>query len=129
MPADDVGHEPARGKSPAPRPYQLDVVEPNDPLIWKGRKASELSHAEAVEALRHFFNAHIESFAGACAAERRMRCLEEVFTPEQIQQIDHWLSEHNDAMADAKKGDGSPLYRRWWQGDDEQQGRGNEQVY
>jgi hypothetical protein len=92
-----------------------------DPLLWKGKKASELSREEAIQCALHFFNAHLETYATACAAERRMRFMERALRPGQIEKLDRWLAEHTDAMADAEKGDGSPLYRPWIDNTEEEQ--------
>jgi hypothetical protein len=72
-------------------------------LLWKGKRACDLSHREAIECALHFHAAHLKNFAEACRMERRMRAIAEVFTEEQIQKLDRWLADHNDAAAELLK--------------------------
>jgi hypothetical protein len=82
-------------------------------MLYKGKRACELTRDEAIECALHFHAAHLASHAEACRAERRMRLMAEALSDEQIHKLDAWLADHNQFTPDAEKGDGSPLYRRW----------------
>jgi hypothetical protein len=96
----------------------------NDPdpssLIYKGKRACDLTREEAIECALHFHAAHLASHIEACRAERRMRFMEEALSKEQIRKLDDWLSDHNAFTPDAQKGDGTPLYRSWQEYDTQQ---------
>lgn len=82
-------------------------------LLYKGKRAYELSREEAIECALHFHAAHLESYAEACRTERRMRFMSEALTKAQITKLDRWLHYHDIIAQDATKGTGEPLYRRW----------------
>ena len=82
-------------------------------MLFKGKHDHELTPREAVDAARHFHAAHLESYAVACKAERRMRHMQEALTPDEIKQLDRWLADHDINQQDCVKGDGQPYYQNW----------------
>jgi hypothetical protein len=90
------------------------MVEQIDPLLWKGKKAGELSREEAVECAVFFHAANVKAFERVQAAMWRMSKMELGLSKEDVAKIDWWISRH--PPQDTEKADKpGNLYADWRQ--------------
>lgn len=89
----------------------MDCICQSDDLIFKGKRPSQLTLTEAVQAATYFRAIAVRQFEQLASMAARMALLEEAQSKEDVKKLDAWIKDHPNGQS--YRGDGSPYYQDW----------------